>query len=117
MAHDENICPRSERPCVGRHICERNRLCVRAHYRTGDMIGEDYKPLVHFVGFRGEEYHSAVQTFGLPDVFHRVWDQRAQREIAKCDTVVFAKYHGMEPSPFNYDDSNEADDPAAYERR
>lgn len=77
-----------------------------------------YLPAVHFVGFRGEEYWSAVRVFGLPDVYHRVWDQRAQREIGEHDTVIFAKYGpDWRPSPYNYDDSNEDDDPAARERR
>lgn len=80
------------------------------------MDHEDYTPLVHFVGFRGEEYWSAVRIWGLPDVYHRVWDQRALREIAACDTVVFAKYDPARPSPYNYDDSNQENDPAAVER-
>jgi hypothetical protein len=71
---------------------------------------------VHFVGFRGEEYHSAVRAFGLPDFIHRVWDMRAQVEIADGDVVVFAKYHDQPPSRYSFDDSNAADDPAAAER-
>jgi hypothetical protein len=77
----------------------------------------DAEPAVHFVGFRGEEYHSAVRVFGLPDFVHRGWDRRAQREIATCDTVVFAKYHDQEPSPYSFDDSAEPDDPATIERQ
>jgi hypothetical protein len=46
---------------------------------------------VHFVGFRGDEYTRACRAFGSPDFIHRGWDQRAQREIAPEDTVVFAK--------------------------
>jgi hypothetical protein len=45
----------------------------------------------HFVGFRGDEYASAVRAFGLPDFIHVVWDARAQREIADGDLVVFAR--------------------------
>lgn len=74
------------------------------------------RPCVHFVGFRGEEYWSAVRIWGKPDVFHFVWDQRARREIADCDLVVFAKYDPKQPSEFNYDDSNEPGDPARAER-
>lgn len=77
----------------------------------------DVDPCLHFVGFRGEEYHNAVRLWGKPDFYHRVWDHRAQREIADCDTVVFAKYDPGKPSPFNYDDSNQDDDPAAAERK
>ena len=111
------ICPASTTPCVAPNVCAERRLCARMHYAPIDLLGEHYHPLVHFVGFRGEEYHSAVRTWGLPDVYHRVWDQRAQREIAPTDTVVFAKYGPAHPSPYNYDDSNEDDDPAAQERR
>lgn len=46
--------------------------------------------LLHFVGFRGDEYTRACRAFGLPDFIHRGWDLRAQREIAPKDTVVFA---------------------------
>lgn len=74
---------------------------------------------VHFVGFRGMEYHSAVRVWGLPDFYHRSWDTRAQQEIAWGDVVVFACAKGdtnSPPSPYSFDDSNEADDPAAKER-
>ena len=39
-------------------------------------------PCLHFVGFRGEEYWSAVKVWGFPDFYHRGWDTRAAREIA-----------------------------------
>jgi hypothetical protein len=79
----------------------------------------DVRPATHFVGFRDpQQYENAARIFGPPDVVHHVWDQRAQREIAPAiDTVVFARYHPDDPpSPYNYDDSNESDDPAAKER-
>lgn len=47
--------------------------------------------MLHFVGFRGDEYTRALRVFGTPDFIHRGWDLRAQREIAEGDTVVFAK--------------------------
>ncbi len=63
----------------------------------------------HFVGFRGEEYHSAVRAFGTPDFIHRGWDKRAQREIADVDLVVFAKGRAdQEPRARSYDDIREA---------
>lgn len=47
---------------------------------------------VHFVGFRGSEYASAVAVWGLPDFVHRGWDKRARREIDfEADTIVFAR--------------------------
>ena len=50
------------------------------------------KRAVHFVGFKGEEYHSAVKVFGKPDVFHRYADERLFHggEVADGDLVVFA---------------------------
>ena len=45
---------------------------------------------VHFVGFRGEEWWSAVAVWGQPDFVHPGWDLRAQREIAPGDVVVRA---------------------------
>jgi hypothetical protein len=63
------------------------------------------RPLVHFVGFRGNEYLSAVKAFGKPDYIHRGWDRRAQRDIAEGDTVVFASGSAdQEPRAKSYDD-------------
>lgn len=62
---------------------------------------------LHFVHFRGEEYHAAVKVFGKPDFYHMVYDKRAQKEFAEGDMVVFAQ--GTEkdmPFPYTYDDSN-----------
>jgi hypothetical protein len=45
---------------------------------------------LHFVGFKGNEYISAIRVFGLPDFFHRVYDKRAISEFCENDMVVFA---------------------------
>ena len=75
---------------------------------------------VHFVGFKNEptqRFWNAVRVFGLPDFWHVAWDTRAQREIADTDTVVFAKGESDQlVSPFTYDDSNDKNDPAYWER-
>ena len=55
------------------------------------------KSAVHFVGFRGEEYWSAVKIWGRPGFIHMGWDMRAHREIAEGDTVVFAKGEWSQP--------------------
>ncbi|WP_374832980.1 hypothetical protein [Paenochrobactrum pullorum] len=66
------------------------------------------KHCIHFVGFRGDEYLSAVRVFGEPDFIHRGWDLRAQREIAGGDLVVFASgEHDQEPRTKSYDDIRE----------
>lgn len=76
-----------------------------------------HPPCVHFVGFRGEEYWSAVRVWGLPDFYHRGWDNRARREIAEGDVIVFGpKADPDHVSPYTYDDSNQDGDPAAGER-
>ena len=61
--------------------------------------------MIHFVGFRGNEFWSAVKIFGQPDFFHRVFDQRAKAEFMDGDVVVFA--NGVEDkfSQFVFDDS------------
>ena len=46
---------------------------------------------LHFVWFRGDEFHRAIRVFGRPDFIHIGWDLRAQREVAPEDTIVFAR--------------------------
>lgn len=80
-------------------------------------VRRDYVQAIHFVGFRGEEYHSAVRVWGRPDFYHRGWDLRARRDVAPGDTVVFAAgEHDQAPHERSFDDSNERDDPAYWER-
>ena len=45
--------------------------------------------MLHFVGFRGDEYNRAIRVFGPPDFIHRDWDWRAFHEVAPGDVVVF----------------------------
>ena len=62
-------------------------------------------PAIHFVGFRGEEWWSAIRVWGRPDYIHIGWDQRAQREIVAGDTVIFAGGDWDQPvSQFNFPD-------------
>jgi|SRR5271166_966774 len=108
------ICPASSSPCHGGRECA--SMCTQLRAAPIDMLDAEHKPAVHFVGFRGDEYHRARRVFGAPDFVHRVWDNRAVCDIAPGDIVVFAKYHDQAPSPYSFDDSNQADDPAAAER-
>lgn len=105
------ICPASG-ICPHPNICA--RLCTRLHAAPLDTL--EAPTMVHFVGFRGEEYRSAVRAFGLPDFIHRVWDQRAHQEIAPGDVVIFAKPYPT-VSRYSYDDSAEPNDPATLERQ
>lgn len=63
---------------------------------------------LHFVRFDDafcQQFQNAVRIFGAPDFLHRKWDQRARREIAEGDTIVFAKGDEHQPvSKFNGDD-------------
>lgn len=61
--------------------------------------------VVHFVGFRGDEFVSAVKVFGKPDFYHRVFDARAKAEFAEDDIVVFARGSEDKFSDFTFDDS------------
>lgn len=66
--------------------------------------------VVHFIGFRGEEYWSAVRIWGEPHMIHMGWDNRARREIGEDDLVIFANGHGeAPPRRFNYPDLIEAE--------
>lgn len=61
---------------------------------------------LHFVGFRGDEYHRAARAFGRPDFIHRHYDERLIREVAPDDLVVFAngaelRFH----ADFSFNDS------------
>jgi hypothetical protein len=84
--------------------------------RSGDLHTRSYKSRtalfgrrspghVHFVGFRGEEYWSAVKVWGRPDFIHQGWDLRARREIGEGDTIVFAVGpHDQQPRAKSFPD-------------
>lgn len=64
---------------------------------------------VHFVGFRGDEYLSAVRVWGKPGFIHMGWDRRARRDIDfERDTIVFARGpHDQPVAERNFDDIRE----------
>jgi hypothetical protein len=64
-------------------------------------------PAVHFVGFRGEEFWSAVRVWGRPGFVHRLNDPRIRREVHPCDTVVYANGAEDRFSERNGNDLNE----------
>jgi len=47
------------------------------------------KPHVHFIGFRGEEYWSAVKIFGVPDFIHLIHDNRLYGDVGEHDILIF----------------------------
>jgi hypothetical protein len=56
----------------------------------GGQVATFSRRCIHFIGFRGEEYWSAVKVWGAPDYFHMGWDRRAAREIRDGDVLIFA---------------------------
>lgn len=46
--------------------------------------------MIHFIGFRGEEYWSAVKVFGPPDFIHLIHDHRLYGDVGDGDILVFA---------------------------
>jgi hypothetical protein len=61
---------------------------------------------IHFVGFKGEEFHRAVKVFGAPDFIHRWNDGRCRSMIEPQDVAIYA--NGTEvpnPSVYSFDDS------------
>jgi hypothetical protein len=65
--------------------------------------------IVHFVGFRGDEYARARRIWRGPAFIHRWWDRRARREIALDDVVIFATDDAetVQPCQFNAPDIDE----------
>lgn len=61
--------------------------------------------MMHFVGFRGEEYWAAVKVFGYPDFFHRWNDKRLWTEVAESDIVVFANNAETDMREYSFNDS------------
>lgn len=72
-----------------------------------DSQAYNERPLVHFVGFRGEEYWSAVRVWGTPDFIHRVNDNRLLNGGEKCDqdVVIYANQYESKHTNFSFDDS------------
>lgn len=62
---------------------------------------------LHFVGFRGDEYWSAINVFGLPDFIHHDWDHWAVADVdPDLDTVVFATGDENQKIKSSWNDSN-----------
>ena len=59
----------------------------------------------HFIGFRGNEFISAIRVWGKPDFFHRVNDDRVAGDVAPKDVVVFANREEGKRRPFVFNDS------------
>lgn len=61
---------------------------------------------LHFIGFKGEEYHSAVRIWGEPDFIHRYNDNRSKQDIIPEDTVIYANgEEARNRGIYSFDDS------------
>ena len=77
------------------------------------VSAEDVAPrCVHYVGFRDDRYWSAYRIFGGPRFIHRRWDQRARRDIAEGDVVIFAD--GDEHQPIARHNGNDLDEAGEF---
>jgi len=64
--------------------------------------------MLHFVGFRGDEYTRAVRVFGVPDFIHIGWDRWAAQAVVPGDVAVFASgTENDKPSVYSYPDLRE----------
>ena len=61
---------------------------------------------IHFIGFTGSEYHSALKIWGQPDFIHRWYDRRAVDEIVAGDVAIFASDSERKVVPYVFDDSD-----------
>lgn len=61
----------------------------------------------HFVGFRGEEYWSAVKVWGEPDFVHYWNDDRCKfgGEVDENDTFVYANGEETMSRKYTFNDS------------
>lgn len=65
---------------------------------------------MHFVGFRGDEWWTAVRLFGPPDFVHIGWDRWAKMEIMDGDVAVFARGTADDdPSAYAFPDLREGE--------
>lgn len=60
---------------------------------------------LHFVGFKGDEWFSAVKVWGQPDFIHRHNDARVSGDVIDGDTVIFANRSERRVVPFTFNDS------------
>lgn len=71
----------------------------------GSLVNRRCIHFVRFPSLSDQRFQNATLAFGPPDFLHRHWDQRARREIADGDLVVFAKGDADQPVvPFNGSD-------------
>jgi len=63
--------------------------------------------LLHFVGFKGDEYIRAIQVFGVPDFIHRHNDVRlvGGGEVDEDDVIIFANGSETKFHKFAFNDS------------
>jgi hypothetical protein len=61
--------------------------------------------MLHFVGFRGDEFTRAKAVFGPPQFIHRHFDPRMAAEVVEGDMIVFANGAENRPTEYSFNDS------------
>ena len=61
---------------------------------------------VHFVGFRSDEFWSAVKVWGYPDFVHMWRDRRMEGDLAPGDVVVYGPKGSDKVSKWTWQDHN-----------
>lgn len=59
---------------------------------------------IHFVGFRGEEFWSAVKVFGYPDFIHLIHDNRMYGDVGEHDIIIFGPKGHQTISEYSWQD-------------
>jgi hypothetical protein len=62
--------------------------------------------MLHFIGFRGDEYYRAIRVFGQPDFVHKFFDGRVREEADVNDTFIFANGSENKFTKYNWDASS-----------
>jgi hypothetical protein len=59
-------------------------------------------PRLHFIGFRGEEYWSAVRVWGRPDFIHEYATWSVLGDCAPDDTVIYGPHAWRVPKKWRH---------------
>lgn len=59
-------------------------------------------PRLHFIGFRGEEYWSAVKVWGRPDFTHEYATWSVLGDCAPDDTVIYGPHAWRVPKKWKH---------------
>ena len=64
-------------------------MAIRSLLVYSHSICKSMTRVVHYVGFRGDEYVRAYRIWGGPVMIHKVYDERVFTEVGEKDIVIF----------------------------